>query len=660
MLPMRKSSIVKRALGAVLWLLAVGLPPCPGQAQTLPVASPASAPSAPVPVEAFFANADINAFAISPDARHVAFLAAPATQRMQLMVLDTETLAAKAAAGFANAQIVSVHWVSDRRIVFSVSDGRLFGVDADGSNLFSLVPPTHIAGAINKNARLLATTYEVNSDDVFVTDPRYGLTGVFEAQAMLRVSTRTGHSDAQVRPGKSISWSVDAQNVPRATVVREGEREAFYYFDPATKDWVKLADWERFSGAGFSPAGFAPDGTMYVASRNGRDTTAIYRYDIAKRAMDSEPLVSMKGYDFDGYLLQDRSGIVGVRYGTDAQATAWFDTRLKQVQAQLDVRLPDTINTMVIPFRPELPFVLVHSFSDVHPGALLLLNTKTEKLVRLATARRGIDPQKMAHRELVHYKARDGLEIPAWLTLPPGAKADQKLPMVVLVHAGAWSRGGYWAWYPESQFLASRGYAVLEPEFRGSTGFGERHFRASWKQWGLAMQDDLADGARWSIARGTADPARICIAGADYGGYAALMGLVKDPDLFRCGIDLRGMTDIDLMYSIFWSGVPEDFKSYGMPVLIGDREKDAARLKAASPLQQAARIKAPLLLAYGELDRSVPIDHGRKLYDAVRKTNADVEWIEYPEEGHDWTLVKNRIDFWTRVEKFLDRNIGTK
>jgi dipeptidyl aminopeptidase/acylaminoacyl peptidase len=159
-----------------------------------------------------------------------------------------------------------------------------------------------------------------------------------------------------------------------------------------------------------------------------------------------------------------------------------------------------------------------------------------------------------------------------------------------------------------------------------------------------------------------ADPARICIAGASYGGYATLMGLLKNPELFKCGIDYVGVTDITLLFEGHWSfqdDVSDDAKKYSMPLRIGDPKLDAAQFAATSPLVQAARITQPLLLAYGGADRRVPIYHGRKFYDAVRKTNKDVEWIEYETEGHGWALPENRVDFWTRVEKFLDRNIGS-
>jgi dipeptidyl aminopeptidase/acylaminoacyl peptidase len=310
--------------------------------------------------------------------------------------------------------------------------------------------------------------------------------------------------------------------------------------------------------------------------------------------------------------------------------------------------------------RPETPWVLVESYSDTTPTTFLLFNTDTKDYRKIGSMRPRIKPDQMGHQQSLRYKARDGLEIPALLTLPPGVPA-QKLPLVIMVHGGPFVHGNSWGWDAETQFLASRGYAVLEPAYRGSTGFGYNHFRAGWKQWGLAMQDDLADGAKWAIAKGIADPKRICIAGASYGGYAAMMGLVNDSDLYRCGINWAGVTDINLMYTGTWTNsgdISERYRQYGMPELVGDRVKDSAQLKATSPLLQASRIRQPVLLAYGGADRRVPIHHGKLFYDAIKQSNPDVEWIMYQSEGHGWNVRENQIDFWSRVEKFLNRNIG--
>ena len=261
----------------------------------------------------------------------------------------------------------------------------------------------------------------------------------------------------------------------------------------------------------------------------------------------------------------------------------------------------------------------------------------------------------MAEREFKHFAARDGLTIPVHLTRPPGQAGPA--PMVVLVHGGPWARAAGWAWEPGSQFLASRGYLVVEPEFRSSIGYGGKLFRAGWKQWGLTMQDDVADAARWAIAQGLADPKRICIAGASYGGYATLMGLIRDPTLFRCGVEWVGVSDIDLVFATNWHRDIDNANDFGLPVLVGDREKDATQFAATSPLRLAAQLKQPLLMAYGGLDETVTIDHGTKMRNALRPHNPNVEWIEYADEGHGWMLEANRIDFWSRVERFLDRHL---
>jgi len=226
------------------------------------------------------------------------------------------------------------------------------------------------------------------------------------------------------------------------------------------------------------------------------------------------------------------------------------------------------------------------------------------------------------------------------------------------VHGGPYLRGHDLRWSGEAQFLASRGYLVIEVEFRGSTGYGEKHFLAGLKQWGLAMQDDLADAVAWAAKQGLADPARVCIMGGSYGGYAALMGPIRNPGVYQCAISFAGVTDIDLMYDVHWSDLSEEWKQYGMPVLIGDRQKDAEQLKNTSPLQQVGRIKVPLLIAHGGLDQRVPIEHVRRFLAAAEKAGVQVEWAAYPDEMHGFRKEANEVDYLKRVEAFLARTLG--
>jgi dipeptidyl aminopeptidase/acylaminoacyl peptidase len=314
---------------------------------------------------------------------------------------------------------------------------------------------------------------------------------------------------------------------------------------------------------------------------------------------------------------------------------------------------------MQLPRRGASPWLVVWAFSDCRPGEAYAYNRETDRLVLLGRALAHIDPARMSAMDFVTYKARDGLDIPAFVTLPRSSKTRKNLPLVVYVHGGPWVRGSHWGWNPEVQFLASRGYAVIQPEFRGSTGYGEKLFKAGWRQWGQAMQDDLADAARWAIAQGIADPKRIAIVGASYGGYAAMMGLVRHPDVFACAVNWVGVTDMELFFTKNWGDdIPAIAKTHGMTQLIGDPKTDAEMLRANSPVLQAAKITQPVLMAYGKLDRRVPIAHGERMREALKAHNPNVEWVVYDKEGHGWYRVETNVDFWGRVERFLGKHLA--
>ena len=258
----------------------------------------------------------------------------------------------------------------------------------------------------------------------------------------------------------------------------------------------------------------------------------------------------------------------------------------------------------------------------------------------------------------VRYPARDGLEIPAYLTLPPTG-SGKNLPLVVVVHGGPWVDGDTWGFDPEAQFLATRGYAVLQPNFRGTTRYGWKHFASSFGQWGLSMQDDVTDGVKWAVEHGIADPKRVCIYGASYGGYATMMGLAKDPDLYKCGINYVGVTDVSLFLTATWADYAQsDFIKYAVKEMVGDAAKDAERLKATSPVEQAARIKAPVLMAYGAVDFRVPIEHGTRMRAAMERNGAKPIWMVAEGEGHGFREMKNQKMFYEAMEKFLAEHIG--
>ncbi|GGC83200.1 peptidase [Undibacterium terreum] len=633
------------------------------------------AQAAPPAVSEFFKPIVLNSARLSPDGKSVAILVSGSDERVMLAVIDVTTNAHKILEHFSSLDIANVHWVNNKRVVFQVTDKTigqgetrtgpgLFAIDIDGSNHRELIERFYtserkISRQLPPNHFFVDVDHQKDSDDVFVVEQNGN--NLKPTLNFLRLNTRTGLTQRIETPKNSVSFLVDKAGQVRVAEASDKSITSIYYKDPKTENWRKLIEFDPLKEEGFTPLFISPDGSLYVSAHQGQDTTSAYKYDLENNRVSGTPLISMKGYDFRGSFVYNtvENKVIGLRYETDAEATMWFDDSWKKMQERIDAQLPDTINTISGAEFASSETILVHAHSDIYPGVYLLFNTKTGKFSPLGEAMPNIDRRQMSHMDMVRYKARDGLEIPAYLTLPRGS-SGKNLPLVVMVHGGPYVRGGHWQWNPVTQFLASRGYAVLEPEFRGSTGYGSKLWTSGWKQWGLAMQDDVTDGTKWAIAQGYADPKRICIAGASYGGYATLMGLIKEPDLYQCGISWVGVSDINLLYDVTWSDTSDDYAKYGMPTLIGDQVKDAAQLKATSPIEQASRLKKPLILAYGGSDVRVPVVHGTKFYNAVKAHNPNVEWIVYGEEGHGWRLKKNNIDFWTRVEKFLDQNIGKK
>ncbi|MCY0915985.1 alpha/beta hydrolase family protein [Massilia antarctica] len=659
---------------------------------TMPAFAAEAAPPAPPPIADFFNNPAFSDANLSPNGKYLAVRFSNDNKRDRLIVIELATNAVKVVAQFADRDVNTFQWVNDERLVLDSTDKTigpgdaiygpgLFAVNRDGSNFRQLV---QVSGnfvqehGVARNV-LPANHYLVGqkgaqvSDDVYVINPkRDGLheAGDIKYVNLVRLNTVTGRTETVKRPGPARGWLLDHKGEPRLCMTLEQNIETIWYLDPASEEWRQIAFFDAYLGGkdAFTPLAFGPDGTLYVLSHAGKDKRALRTFDLATNKVSDKPVVALADYDFSGRLITSRDKLLGVRYLSDARATVWFDEKMKALQATIDAALPATANMINPPARPDSPWVLVQSYSDKQPERYMLYNLDTGKFNPVGSTHERIVPAQMAEQELVRITARDGLTVPTWLTLPTAvpaampAAARKNLPMVVLVHGGPYVRGREWRWSADSQFLASRGYAVLEPEFRGSTGFGTGHYRAGWKQWGLKMQDDIADATKWAIAQGIADPKRICIAGASYGGYATLMGLVNDPALYKCGINWVGVTDINLLYTGHWSftsDMSSAYLKYGAPTLIGDPEKDAAQLRATSPVLQAARITQPLLMAYGGADRRVPLYHGKKFLEALKEHNQNVEWVVYQEEGHGWSLPKNRIDFWGRVEKFLARQIGT-
>ena len=658
--------LIRIARAAVLAAVAFGSAAAPGAE---------GRPQRP-PVQDFFRNPQVTQAKLSPDGTYLAVTALAANGRVALMVADlSKPLQLRSLAGFDRADVRNFAWVNNRRLVYDAQDlqsarqlgnGGLFAIDLDGSHFEGLIAaqfgfqPEHTGSLLR--SKILPTTYVFHSelpgdtDDVVVAEYAFLQSDPYNPDhiRLVRLNTRTHKQRDLVenQPPWVQAWLLDGDGEPRIAISKHKNIQRVHYRDKGSTNWKVLDERDAFDPAALDPRFIGFDDLLYAWVIDG-----LYVADLKQAVLDWKPFLTLKGFNSVGYWEVDHKArkLVGVHYLTDAHATQWVDPRMAEAQKLIDAALPGTTNTISCGDCLSSRFFLVRATSDRQPTRFLLFDTAVNKLSGQALARPWIDARQMGHRDFFRFHARDGMEIPVYVTLPPEREKDERLPLVVLVHGGPWARGASWEWDAEAQFLASRGYAVLQPEFRGGTGFGYEHFHAGWHQWGLAMQDDLADAARWAIAQGYADPARIAIGGASYGGYATLMGLIKDPDLFRCGFEFAGVTDIGLMYSISWSDISDEVKKFEYPTLIGDPDKDAVQIAETSPLKNAQRLKQPLLMAYGVEDLRVPIKHGRKFRDAVSITNKSVEWIAYNEEGHGFHQDAHRIDYWKHVETFLDR-----
>lgn len=648
-----------------------------------PGANAQSAPE-PIPIEQFFQRPSVLSAQLSPSGNKIAFTTSRGDARVGLIVIDLTGGSPKAqrAATFSDADITEFDWVGDDRLVFSVVDlkdgsgedryfaGGLFSVNADGSAMRTLVSrdgsTNSVDGRMLKwNHTLLAVPQQqegVRPDEVVVGESYYDhktVTSVWPRWLNVR-SGKIRTMDVRP-PDGTVGWMFDSAGEARVAHTRVGGQSASYWRGPGDKEW-RLLTQDDLLDAKFTPRAVDDAGNLYVTQTDASGFSVLKLFDFNTGKPKTTSVLETPGFDFTGSVVKGRPGTraLGVRITTDAEQTIWFDEGMKRAQAKVDTQLPGRVNRISCRrCGADDAVLLVRSFSDRDPGKLYHYETASKRWNLIGNVQEDIDPQRMSRVAMHRIKARDGRDLPVWLTQPAGLKPGQPAPAVVLVHGGPWVRIGYWEWEPMEQFLASRGYLVISPEFRGSTGYGYDHYHAGWKQWGQSMQNDVADALLWAQKQGLASD-KACIAGASYGGYSTLMGLVRHPELYKCGVAWVAVTDPTLFLDGGF-GVIDDIdnssRRYTLPQLVGDVNKDAKMLADNSPLVRAQDIKAPLLLAFGESDRRVPLAHGERLRAALTKAGHPPEWVTYPNEAHSWRQVGTQVDFFRRMEKFLGQHL---
>jgi dienelactone hydrolase len=650
------------------------------------VAQQPATPAALPPAEVFYNPPEIERARLSPSGRWLAIATGSGAPRVGLAVFDLrEWKPLAVAARFSDADVAEFEWVDDDRLVLNISDRTrgggdqrwwpgLWVVERDGTGMRQLIKLDRewnstatriLREPLSYNHELLTVPRD-GSGEVIIGEHILDGAGEFRQLLAKRLNVQTGRarSLSEGVPENAWRWLFDPRGEPRVVATRAQGRTAVHWRAPGADRWQQLAEFDALR-APFLPRTVDGAGVLYVTTTEGRDGIEVLkRFDFVSGRPEAQALVSAPGYDYRGHLVIDNPAerALGVRLTTDAETTAWFHPGMAALQKEADQRWPESINRLNCS-RCGAPdqVTLAFSYSDRDPGQYWLHDRATNRWRKIGDRHGGVVPRAMATTLLERVKVRDGLEIPVWITLPPGPRQAAPRPAVVLVHGGPWVRGREWEWDADAQFLASRGYVVIEPEFRGSTGYGQRLHRAGWKQWGQAMQDDLVDALAFAVGKGWVDAKRVCIAGSSYGGYATLMGLARHGEHFRCGVAWAGVTDPRLLFKWGYSyDMHTEHREHTLPRLIGDPDNpaDRAMLDAHTPLLLAERIKAPVLLAYGSDDRRVPLVHGTRMRDALAAAGRPPEWVLYPGEGHGWFKQETRVDFARRMEAFLARHLG--
>ncbi|HEU4603715.1 MAG TPA: S9 family peptidase [Steroidobacteraceae bacterium] len=544
-------------------------------------------------------------------------------------------------------------WAGNDRLLISIGKNDML----DGEEVY--VTRLILLDLKNSQAQFVGKGREgVVGDDVIYVAPdgSYLLLSiqetVFDYPSVWRVDLATLKMKRVVSQKENVwSWFADPDGVVRAGIGSFGKRWWLLYRKNADDDFKRVVRHTERDEEQGNIEKFVMDGTdtglVIANTKNAR--FGLYKYDFTTDTV-GDAIYEHPSVDIDDVVLSSGGSVLGVRYTDDRSRIEWFDEKLKQWQAKIDKALPDHTNRMVS-FNADESRIIVWSAAASDPGRYFFFEPSKNSLRVLSEPYDHVDGASLSRMESTSYHARDGLEIPAYVTLPQGLEA-KNLPLVVMPHGGPFYRDewGYDSWV---QFLANRGYAVLQPNFRGSTGYGKEYVQKGMGQWGRAMQDDIDDGAKWLVDQGKVDPKRICIMGASFGGYAAMWAAVRNPDIYRCAISFAGVSDVGAMlrYDRRSMSATRYYRNWRDKVQ-GDKDFDLATI---SPLRAADKVAIPLLIAHGNRDDNVPPSQSVKFHELLTKANKPHEFVLYEGEGHGFESPANNIDFLKRVEAFLEK-----
>jgi len=596
----------------------------------------------PIPMRDFFKNPQEAGHQISPDGRYLSWVA-PYERRMNVFVKPVKGGEARRVTAETARDISGYFWKGDRILYVKDFGGdenfHVVSVNLQGEDLKDLtagekVRAQIVDGLIDDDKHIIVSHNRRDAKvfDVFRTDVASG-----EEQLIAQ------------NPGNITEWMTDHDGRLRIAITTDGVNTTMLYRAREGDDFKPILTTNFKEGV--DPLMFTFDNKqLYVSSNRGRDKAAIFEFDplTAKegKMLFEHPDVDVRSLGHS----RKRKVLTVVNFTTWKGQRKFLDKESEAMFRTVEAKLPGYEISFVSTNRAEDKFV-VASFNDKTRGRRYLFDKATGKLELLADISPWLPEGDLADMKPISYRSRDGLTINGYLTLPKGVAA-KNLPVVINPHGGPWARDS-WRFNPEVQFLANRGYAVLQMNFRGSTGYGRKFWEASFKQWGKTMQDDVTDGVEWLIREGIADPKRVGIYGGSYGGYTTLAGVAFTPDLYAAAVDYVGVSNL----FTFMGTIPPYWKPYleMFYEMVGHPEKDKDMMASASPVMHADKIKTPLFIAQGAKDPRVNKDESDQMVEVLKKRGVNVEYMVKDNEGHGFRNEENRFEFYEAMETFLGK-----
>lgn len=603
-----------------------------------------------IPLENFFKNPDKSAYQISPNGEYYSYMA-PYENRMNVFVQKRGEEESIRLTSETDRDIAGYFWPNDEQIVYLKDTGgdenyRLYVAGIDGSNNVCLTDfegvRTQIIDDLPEQKDLLIIGLNKRNPQVF--DP-------------YRLNLKTGEMEMIAEnPGNIQGWMLDHDGQLRvAMAIVDGVNQAFLYRPTEKDEWQTILT-TNFK-EGFSPQFFTFDNKNIIGTSNiGRDKSAVVEFD-PETGKEVKMMYKNDDYDVSQVSYSRKRKVI-----TTASYTSWkreryfFDSKSEEMFKKLQAHL-NGYEIAISSSNDDETIYIVRTYSDKSLGAYYIYDAEKDEIEKIVEVSPWIDENEMANQLAVSYTSRDGLKIHGYLTLPKGYTIEnaKNLPVVINPHGGPWARDS-WGFNPEIQFLANRGFAVMQMNFRGSTGYGRQFWETSFKKWGQEMQNDVTDGTKWLIEKGIADPDKIAIYGGSYGGYATLMGLVREPDLYTAGVDYVGVSNL----FTFMKTIPPYWKPMldMMYEMVGDPDSDSLMMRENSPVYQVDKIEAPLFIAQGANDPRVNKDESDQMVEAMKSRGIDVEYLVKENEGHGFRNEENRFEFYRSMESFLNRQLA--